>query len=171
MSASLRWRNGPPLFFTLIVTARSSRHQGHVPLSHTNANPCCWDKGILASQQAWGTLFLYRSAPKLSALCTRINVIQQKLQEKVKYQQQNVSCVPVSPHCVSAWWQETVRKTEQARGWREKNWRSAELESWKGAKFQIRKDPSNLLCRNIECHLRKGSRLPPQRASWRSSIP
>lgn len=29
------------------------------------------DKGILASQQAWGTLLLHRLAPKPSALCTR----------------------------------------------------------------------------------------------------
>ena len=40
-----------------------------------------------------------------------INVIQQKLQAKAKYQQQNVSCVPVSPHCVFC----QVRKTGQAR--------------------------------------------------------
>lgn len=134
MSASLRWRNGPLPFLMLPVTARSSWHQGHVPQSHTNANPCRWDKGIPASQQ--GLYFSTGLLQSRALFALEINAIPQKLQEKVKYQQQKcLLCTSLSPLC---FYQVTRRNKENlaSQGWREKNQRSAELASRKEQNFE-----------------------------------
>lgn len=133
--------------------------------------PVAGTRGFEPHSRPEGLYFSTGLLQSWAPFALEINVNQQKFQEKVKYQQQKrLLCTSLSPLCFCL----VTRNSEEngaSKGWREKNWRSAELESWKGAKFQIRKDASNLLCRNIECHLRKGSRLPPQRPNWRSSIP
>ena len=114
---------------------------------HSRPEGLCFSTGLL---QSWAPLAL------------EINVNQWKLQEKVKYQQQKcLLCTSLFPLCFC----QVTRSSEENRaskGWREKKKKKqkiAELEGWKGAKFQIGKNSSILLSRNVECCLGKGSRL------------
>lgn len=90
MSASLWWRNGLLLFMQLSLLAAPST-RGHVPQSHINASPCQCDKGFQPLSRPEGLGFSTGLFQSSAPFALEINVIQQKLQEKVKYQQQNMS--------------------------------------------------------------------------------
>lgn len=136
MSASLRRRPVLCSSSHWVSLREAPGIRGKSPQSHTNANPCHWDKGTPASQQAWGTLFLYRSAPKLSSLFTRNQCHPTKTPGESSTPTAKMSLVYLSLPTVFLPGDKKQWGKRVSKGWREKprNCRTLELERDKNLK-------------------------------------
>jgi hypothetical protein len=97
--------------------------------------PIAGTRGFWPHSRPEGLAFSTGLLQSTMCFALEINIIQWKLQEKVKYQQQKKKslCVSLSPYCVSVRWQEAMKKTQWARA---KGRKLKELQNLNGGKGQ-----------------------------------